>query len=115
GGGRLPTARAASARSRSSSASISSNFVSLEARLSASRTAASRARRSSRAGSCTVPGLVNSLGSIVFSLMGDRYPGDDPSNHHAGVAELADAPGLGPGGLRLLEVRLLSPASEPPP
>ena len=29
----------------------------------------------------------------------------------AGVAELADAPGLGPGGLRPLEVRLLSPAS----
>src|SRR4029077_441579 len=29
---------------------------------------------------------------------------------HAGVAELADAPGLGPGGLRPLEVRLLSPA-----
>src|SRR3982074_3412480 len=28
----------------------------------------------------------------------------------AGVAELADAPGLGPGELRLLEVRLLSPA-----
>ena len=28
----------------------------------------------------------------------------------AGVAELADAPGLGPGGLRSLEVRLLSPA-----
>jgi hypothetical protein len=28
------------------------------------------------------------------------------------VAELADAPGLGPGGLRLLEVRLLSPASQ---
>ena len=28
----------------------------------------------------------------------------------AGVAELADAPGLGPGGLRPLEVRLLSPA-----
>src|SRR5690242_2003560 len=31
----------------------------------------------------------------------------------AGVAELADAPGLGPGGLRPLEVRLLSPASGP--
>jgi hypothetical protein len=30
--------------------------------------------------------------------------------NRAGVAELADAPGLGPGGLRLLEVRLLSPA-----
>jgi hypothetical protein len=30
----------------------------------------------------------------------------------AGVAALADAPGLGPGGLRLLEVRLLSPASQ---
>ena len=29
----------------------------------------------------------------------------------AGVAELADAPGLGPGGLRLLEVQVLSPAS----
>src|SRR5215471_12103909 len=28
----------------------------------------------------------------------------------AGVAELADAPGLGPGGLRPLEVRVLSPA-----
>jgi glucose/arabinose dehydrogenase len=28
----------------------------------------------------------------------------------AGVAELADAPGLGPGGLRPLEVRFLSPA-----
>ena len=32
-------------------------------------------------------------------------------SRHAGVAELADAPGLGPGGLRPLEVRLLSPAS----
>ena len=28
----------------------------------------------------------------------------------AGVAELADAPGLGPGGLRPLEVQVLSPA-----
>ena len=32
----------------------------------------------------------------------------------AGVAELADAPGLGPGGLRPLEVRFLSPASPKP-
>ncbi len=32
------------------------------------------------------------------------------NSRHAGVAELADAPGLGPGGLRSLEVRLLSPA-----
>src|ERR1700722_18439690 len=31
--------------------------------------------------------------------------------YRAGVAELADAPGLGPGGLRPLEVRFLSPAS----
>jgi hypothetical protein len=29
---------------------------------------------------------------------------------HAGVAELVDATGLGPVGLRLLEVRVLSPA-----
>ena len=31
-------------------------------------------------------------------------------SNRAGVAELADAPGLGPGGLRPLEVRVLSPA-----
>src|SRR5688500_15217403 len=37
------------------------------------------------------------------------YPGALSFNP-AGVAELADAPGLGPGGLRSLEVRLLSPA-----
>ncbi len=30
----------------------------------------------------------------------------------AGVAELADAPGLGPGGLRPLEVQVLSPAPQ---
>ncbi len=30
----------------------------------------------------------------------------------AGVAELADAPGLGPGERKLVEVRVLSPAPE---
>ena len=34
-------------------------------------------------------------------------------NRLAGVAELVDAPGLGPGGLAPLEVRVLSPASIP--
>src|SRR6185436_19348605 len=34
------------------------------------------------------------------------------STRRAGVAELANAPGLGPGELRLLEVRVLSPACE---
>src|SRR5205807_1473344 len=34
-----------------------------------------------------------------------------PRTSRAGVAELADAPGLGPGGLAPLEVRVLSPAS----
>src|SRR6266508_1012869 len=33
-----------------------------------------------------------------------------PESGAAGVAELANAPGLGPGELRLLEVRVLSPA-----
>src|SRR5262245_40595859 len=33
-----------------------------------------------------------------------------PESPGAGVAELANAPGLGPGELRLLEVRVLSPA-----
>src|SRR5688500_4066364 len=41
--------------------------------------------------------------------MGTAYPRLYPSKR-AGVAELADAPGLGPGGLRPLEVQVLSPA-----
>lgn len=33
-------------------------------------------------------------------------------NHLAGVAELVDAPGLGPGGSNPVEVQVLSPAHE---
>ncbi len=32
--------------------------------------------------------------------------------HPAGVAELVDAPGLGPGGSNPVEVQVLSPAQE---
>jgi hypothetical protein len=42
-----------------------------------------------------------------------RVPGGPPpllSRTDAGVAELEDAPGLGPGERKLLEVRVLSPA-----
>src|SRR5687767_13392467 len=36
------------------------------------------------------------------------------SDHPAGVAELADAPGLGPGARKSVEVRVLSPAHHTP-
>src|SRR5256885_16976297 len=41
--------------------------------------------------------------------MGSSFPPDLLCNQ-AGVAELVDAPGLGPGGRKPLEVQVLSPA-----
>ena len=58
-------------------------------------------RRSRRGSRCCSASTLRSA-----STTADRATVPGP----AGVAELADAPGLGPGGLRPLEVRLLSPA-----
>jgi hypothetical protein len=58
-----------------------------------------------RAHPCRMPESTAGLAGFVFSVMFLTL-----SLNCAGVAELADAPGLGPGGLRPLEVQVLSPA-----
>ena len=63
------------------------------------------ARRASWSTRCARRSGCCSAGSYAWAGRSARYPWAD-----AGVAELVDAPGLGPGGLRLLEVQVLSPA-----